>query len=198
MGDHIYNEYLGIISPNKSVKSDIESMKKRCKDDYGWTSSAAHFTVFNLLQPTSNEKRFLLCFERNISNISPFEINLCGFDYFSGPTYTLYVKLKDENEFSKRVQYIRKFCKPILKSVKNYLPRYNTKNAHLTIVKGISMFDFLKAWPSWENLRYESSTTADRILLLKRPFTEANPNFEIIGEYPFLGQGPLKPQITLF
>jgi 2'-5' RNA ligase len=191
-------QYLAIIEPEDPVKSDVIDMKIRCKNDYGWDSSTPHFTVFNLIQPTSNEKRLIKCFERNIVNISPFQINLCGFDYFSIPTYTLYVKLKDEKQFSEMARYIRKFCKPILKSVKDYSPHYNTKDAHLTIAKGISELEFLKAWPNWENLEYQSSTIANRIFLLRRPFTYANFKYEIVGKYPFLGQGPLDPQTTLF
>jgi len=198
MENHLYDEYLAIIEPDRTVKLDVIDMKTRCKNDYGWDSSTPHFTVFNLIQPTSNEKRLTKCFERNIVNISPFQINLCGFDYFSKPTYTLYVKLKNEKQFSDMVRYIRKFCKPILKSVKDNPPHYNTKDAHLTIAKGISELEFLKAWPSWENLAYQSSTIANRILLLKRPFTYANSKYEIVGKYPFLGQGPLDPQIALF
>lgn len=194
----MYNEYLAIIKPNEPVKSDLKIFKKICKDEYGWASSPAHFTVFNLLQPTSNEKRFIQCFERNISNFSPFQIDLFGFNYFSGSTCTLYVRLKEENEFSKLVRYIRKFCKPILRPVKNYSPHYNTNNAHLTVAKGILISDFLKIWPSWKNLQYQSSTTADRIFLLKRPFTETNSNYEIIGEYSFLGQDTQESQMTLF
>jgi len=198
MENHVHNEYLAIIEPDKPVRSDLIDMKVRCKNDYGWDSSTPHFTVFNFIQPTSNEKRLIKCFERIIVNISPFQINLCGFDYFSIPTYTLYVKLKDEKKFSEMVGYIRKFCKPILKSVKDYPPRYNTKDAHLTIAKGISELEFLKAWPNWKNVEYQSSTTANRIFLLRRPFTGANFKYEVIGEYPFLGQGPLDPQTTLF
>ena len=194
----MHDEYLAIIEPDKHVKSDIISMKIRCRNDYGWESSTPHFTVFNLVQPMLNEKRLVKCFERNVINISPFQINLCGFDYFSIPTYTLYVKLKDERQFSQMTQYIREFYKPILKSVKGYPPRYNTKYAHLTIAKGISELEFLKAWPNWENLEYQSSTIANRILLLRRPFTYANLKYEIVGEYPFLGQGLSSPQTTLF
>jgi 2'-5' RNA ligase len=113
--------------------------------------------------------------------------------------YTLYIKLKDEKEFSAMANYIRKFLKSILlKSIKDYPPHYNTKGAHLTIAKGILKSEFLKAWPSWENVEYESSTTATSILLLKRPFTYANLKYERVGEYPFLGKGLLDTQIPLF
>jgi 2'-5' RNA ligase len=198
MENHMHNEYLAIIEPDEPVKSDVIDMKIRCKNDKGWDSSDPHFTVFNLIQLTSNEKRLIKCLERNIVNISPFQIDLCGFNYFSIASYTLYVKLRDKKQFSEMARYIRKFCKPILKSVKGYPPRYNTKDAHLTIAKGISELEFLNAWPNWENLEYQSSTIASRILLLRRPFSYANFKYEIVGEYPFLAQGPLDPQTTLF
>lgn len=192
-------EYLGIIAPNRLVTSDIMDMKTRCKDAFGWNSavwSKPHFTVCHVIQPALNEERLTKCFERNTITISPFNIDLYGFDYFPRPNYTLYVKLKDEKEFHKMVQYIRKFSNPILKCVKDYPPHY-TKNAHLTIAKGILENEFIKAWPSWENTTYQSSTNADRLLLLRRPLSYHN-KYEIIGNYPFLGKGALDPQMKLF
>lgn len=165
MENHI--QYLAIIEPNNRVKSEAMDMKIRCKKEYGWDYSKPHFTVFDIIQPVYNEGRLIRNFERNIKNISPFQIDLCGFDYFSASTYTLYIKLKDENRFSEMAQYIRKLSKPIIKSVKDYPPHYNSKTPHLTIAKGILEPEFLQAWKSWENQEYQSSTTADRILLLK-------------------------------
>jgi len=95
-------------------------------------------------------------------------------------------------------KYIRKFLGPIIRSVKDYPPHYTTKKAHLTIAKGILELDFQKAWPSWKNVSYQSSTTAASILLLKRQFSYVNFKYEIVGEYPFLGKGPVYPQIPLF
>ncbi|RVU01385.1 hypothetical protein EOD41_05320 [Mucilaginibacter limnophilus] len=191
-------QYLAIIKPDRWVMSDTMRMKIRCKREYGWDSSPPHFTVLDIIQPASNEERLIKCFERNVSNISTFQINVCGFDYFSRSTYTLYVKLKEEKEFSEMAKYIKKFLKPILKSVKYYPPHYNTKNAHLTIAKGIPEFEFLKAWSRWENVEYESSTIANSILLLRRPFASVNFRYDVIGEYPFLQTGPLDTQMSLF
>jgi 2'-5' RNA ligase len=191
-------QYLAIIKPNKWVTSDAIGMKIRCKNEYGWVYSQPHFTVFDIIQPVHNEERLIRNFERNIENISPFQIDLCGFDYFSKSTYTLYIKLKDEKKFSEMAQHIRKFFNPILKSVKDYPPHYNTKNPHLTIAKGILESEFLQAWHSWENAEYQSSTTADRILLLRRPFTFGNLKYEIVGDYPLLGKGALDVQMSLF
>ncbi|MFA4868988.1 MAG: hypothetical protein WC623_12350 [Pedobacter sp.] len=56
MKNHMHDEYLAIIEPDKPVKSDVIDIKIRCKNDYGWDSSTPHFTVFNLIQPRSNEK----------------------------------------------------------------------------------------------------------------------------------------------
>ncbi|MHA4894307.1 2'-5' RNA ligase family protein [Pedobacter sp. PWIIR3] len=198
MENNNFNQYLAIIKPNKCVSSDAMRMKIRCKTEYDWDSSLPHFTVLDIIQPVHNEERLVKCFEREIANIPPFQIDLCGFDYFSTQTYTLYVKLKDEKEFSEMVRHIRKVCKPILKSMKDYPPHYNIKNAHLTIAKGIPELEFSKAWPSWKNVDYQSSTTANRILLLKRPFTYANLKYEILGEYPLLGKGLLDTQTKLF
>jgi 2'-5' RNA ligase len=172
-------------------------MKIRCKNDYGWSYSKPHFTVFDIIQPVHNEERLIRNFERNIDNISQFQIDLCGFDYFSRSTCTLYIKLKDEKKFLEMVKYIRKFFKPIMKFVKDYPPKYNS-NPHLTIAKGILEPEFRQAWQSWENAEYQSSTTADRILLLRRPFTNGNLKYEIVGDYPLLGKGPLDVQIPLF
>lgn len=191
-------EYLAIIEPNHLVKSDIVAMKIRCRNEYGWKSSPPHLTVFNLIQPMLSEKRLVKCFERNIGNISPFQIDFCGFNYFSIPDYTLYLKLKDETQFSEMTSYISRFLKPVLKSVKGYPPKYNTKNAHLTIAKGISELEFLKVWPKWENLEYTSSTIVNQILLLRRPFTYIRARYELIGRYPFIGNGLLKRQTRLF
>ena len=201
MENNICYQYLGIIKPNRWVTSDAMDMKIRCKNEYNWVSavySKPHFTVFDIIQPIINEERLVKSFERNIENIPPFQIDLYGFDYFSRSAYTLYVKLKDEKKFSEMARYIRKFSKPILKSVKDYPPYYNTKNAHLTIAKGISELEFMNAWKSWENAQYQSCTNADRILLLRKPFTFGDFKYEIIGEYPFLGKGPLETQMSLF
>jgi 2'-5' RNA ligase len=173
-------------------------MKIRCKNKYGWAYSKPHFTVFDIIQPVYNEERLIRNFKRNIEKISPFQIELCGFDYFSQNTYTLYIKVKDEKKFSEMAKYVRKFLNPIMKSVKDYPPQYNLKNPHLTIAKGIPEPEFLQAWQSWENAEYLSSTTADCILLLRRPFTNVNLKYEIVGDYPLLGKGPLDVQIPLF
>ena len=201
MENNICYQYLGIIKPNKWVTSDVMDMKIRCKNDHDLVSavySKPHFTVFDIIQPAINEERLIKSFKRNIKNISPFQIDLYGFDYFSGSTCTLYLKLKDEEEFSEMARYIRKFSNPILKSVKDYRPHYNTKNAHLTIAKGISESEFMNIWRSWKNGKYQSSTKADHILLLRRPFTLVSLKYEIIGNYPFLGKGPLETQMSLF
>jgi 2'-5' RNA ligase len=191
-------QYLAIIKPNRRVTSDAMDMKIHCKNEYGWDYSEPHFTVFDIIQPVNNEKRLIRNFERNIENVLPFKMDLCGFDYFSKSTYTLYIKVKEEKNFSEMAQYIRKFFKPIMKPVKNYPPHYNSKNPHLTIAKGISEPEFLQAWQSWENAEYQSSTTADRILLLRRPLTSGTMKYEIVGDCPLLGKGPLDVQIPLF
>lgn len=191
-------EYLSIIEPNGLIKSDITALKIKCRNEYGWESSPPHLTVFNLIQPLSNEQRLIKCLERNIVNVSPFQIDFCGFDYFSTPDYTLYLKLKDEKQFSEMASYISRFLKPVLRSVKDYPPRYTTKNAHLTIAKGISELEFSKVWPKWENLEYRSGTVAAQILLLRRPFVYVRPKYELVGKYPFLGKGPLVRQTILF
>lgn len=103
MGNNMYYQYLGIIKPNRWVTSDAMDMKIRCKNNHDWVSaiySKPHFTIFDIIQPAINE-RLIKSFERNIENISPFQIDLYDFDYFSRSTYTLYVKLKDEKEFQK-------------------------------------------------------------------------------------------------
>ena len=191
-------QFLALIEPNKLVTSDAMDMKNRCQKEYGWNSSKPHLTVFDIIQPFHNEERLVKNFERNIENISPFQIDFCGFHYFSNPTYTLFIKLKDEKKFSEMAQYIRKFLNPVMKSVKYYPPHFNLKKPHLTIAKGISEPEFLRAWQSWEHAEYQSSTTAESILLLKRPFTYGNLKYEIVGDYPLLGKGPLDVQIALF
>lgn len=201
MEHNTLNQYLGIIKPNTSVTSDAMSMKIRCKNDHAWDSavySKPHFTVFDIIQPVLNEERLTQSFERNIEKISPFQIELHGFNYFFSKTYTLYAKVKEEKEFSEMARYIRKFSNPILKSVKAHPPHYIIKNAHLTIAKGILASEFLTAWQSWKNTEYHASTTAERIVLLRRPFTYVNFKYEVIGEYPLLGKGMLNPQRTLF
>jgi 2'-5' RNA ligase len=196
MKNHI--QYLAIIAPNSRVTSDAIDMKIRCKNEYGWNYTNPHFTVFNIIQPIHNEERLIRNFERNIKNISPFQIDLCGFDYFSASTYTLYIKLKEEKRFSEMAQYIRKFSNPIMKSVKDNPPHYNFRNPHLTIAKGILEPEFLQVWKSWENEEYQSSTIADQIILLRRPFTNGNLKYETVGEYPLLGKGLLDIQVHLF
>ena len=191
-------QFLAIIKPNRQVTLEAMDMKMRCKNEYGWDYSKPHLTVFDIIQPVHNEERLIRSFERNIENISPFQIDLCGFNFFFKSTYTLYIKLKDEKKFSEMAQYIRKFFNPITKSMKNYPPHYNLKNPHLTIAKGILEPEFLKAWQSWENAEYQSSTIVDRILLLRKPFTYGNLKYEIVGNYPLLGKGPLDVQIPLF
>jgi 2'-5' RNA ligase len=190
-------QYLAIIKPNKRVTSEAMDMKIRCKHEYGWDYSKPHFTVFHIIQPVHHEERLIRNLARNLEKISPFQIDLCGFDFFSKPTYTLYIKLKNEKKFSETVQYIRKFSNPIVKSIKDHPPHYNTTSPHLTIAKGILKSEFLQAWHSWENAVYQSSTTADRILLLRRPFTYGNLRYEIVGDYPFLGKGRVDVQLPL-
>jgi len=176
-------------------------MKNRFQNDYDFISDLQfkpHFTVFNIIQPAHNEESLVKTFGRTIERISPFQIELHGFDYFPGPTYTLYVKLRDEKEFSRMAKYVRRFLKPILRPVKGSPPHYNTENAHLTIAKGILEPEFPTVWDSWKTAEYQSSTNADRMMLLRRPLTTKNFKYKIIGNCPFLGKGSLDPQISLF
>lgn len=200
MKNDIPYEYLAIIAPEDPVKSDVEKMKTQCKNDYGWMSavySRPHFTILKTVQPTHNQKRLMACFDRNIKNISPFQIDLDGFDYFSGSTFTLYAKLKDEKAFCKMTQYIQKFSTPVLKSIKGY-PIHYAKKAHLTIAKGISEPEFMKAWKSWKNIGYKSTTKADHILLLGRPLSDIQHKYEIMDKFPLLGTGMLETQLSIF
>ena len=94
-------------------------------------------------------------------------------------------------------QCIKGFSSSILKSVKGYPPRF-TKKAHLTIAKGIFDHEFMSAWPNWEDKKYECSTYADHMLLLRRPLNNVYNKYEIIGKYPFLAKEHLNVQLSLF
>jgi 2'-5' RNA ligase len=193
-------EYLAVIKPDEIVTSVVMAMKTKCKERYGWNSaiySKPHFTVINFIQPKHNHERLISCFERNMENISPFQINLCGFDYFTALTNTLYIKLPNQQEFAEMVNYVKKITKPILKSVPGYPPHY-TKNAHLTIAKGILKPEFINAWPDWENVDYHATTNADGILLLRRPFAAEHLKYEEVDYYSFLGKGIIDAQTSLF
>ncbi len=192
-------EYLALVKPNEMVIAAVTDMKRRCEKKWGWPAvhSIPHFTVFNTIQFQQNHERIIKCLERNIENIAPFQINLYGFDYFTALTNTLYVNLTDQTEFTEMANYVKKITKPVLKSVPGYPPHY-TKNAHLTIAKGILKPEFSKAWPEWKNADYQASTNADGILLLRRPFTRDRLKYEVVGSYPFLGKGIVDTQTSLF
>ncbi|WP_207429583.1 2'-5' RNA ligase family protein [Pedobacter sp. SYSU D00535] len=200
MKNNDYYEYLAIIQPNRKVRDDVMDMKIRCKRQYWWdaaVSSKPHFTVFNIIQPAFNESRLTACLQRNVSNISPFQIELSGFDCFHKTTCTLYVRLKDENPFSEMTRYIQKSCSPVLKHVKGNPHRF-IKTGHLTVAKGIPKAEFKGPWESWKDLEYQSTTNADRLLLLRRSFRITKERFEIMSDLPFLRKGILDVQTSLF
>jgi 2'-5' RNA ligase len=191
-------EYLTIIPPSAFVYTDIMAMKYECKADYNWHSaikSKPHITLSNFLQPVSFDEKVISRYKRLASAASPFKIYLSGFGHFS--THTIYVKLTDSKEILDLAKNIKSFTKAVFKKVLD-CPPHHMSEPHLTIAKGILEQDFHKAWPVWLKKEYNAEFDANRILLLRRPFSDIWQDYEVVGDFPLTGLGILDPQQKLF
>lgn len=192
-------EYLGIIPPCADVFADVEEMKWQCKLNEGWEQavmSKPHFTLFKFVQPLFNEAHFAGCLRRLAANTTSFNLSLSNFDYFDSTTCTLYIKSRNEQPFADFSKQIRLAFKSLLRSLEQYRPIYTSK-AHLTIAKGVAPQDFVTAWPRWKNKKYQAACPAEQVRLLRRAL-HSNKPYEIVGDFPFLGEGDLGFQMKLF
>ncbi len=193
-------EYLAIITPSTSVFWDTMNMKHQCKLEYGWNTSVKslpHITLSKFVQPQYIEEEIVNRYAKLAASISPFDIHLSGFNYFSGATYTMYVNIQNGNQVSEIAKRVREFSKPILKQIKEHKPHY-TNNPHLTIAKGIPETDFNKAWPTWQIKNYNAFSNAAGIQLLKRERKYFLNKYEEAGFFLFKGLGSLDRQLKLF
>jgi 2'-5' RNA ligase len=126
---------------------------------------------------------------------SPFKIHLSGFGHFS--THTIYVKLRDKEKICDVAKNIKSFTKAALKKIPNYPPHIMSEPP-LTVAKGILEKEFYEAWPAWKEKDYQVEFDADRIMLLRRPFSAIWKNYTVIGDFPFTGSGILDPQLKMF
>ena len=200
MLDGTIYEYLAIISPEETIRADIQEMKQSCKNEYGWKSEAGtkpHLTLFSYLGNAGTESMLIKNFEQITSHTPTIDIRISGFDYFAGQSYTIYIKVEEDPVLSGLLINLKKVLSKWLKGGKNPAYRPSTK-AHLTIAKGISRHDFEKAWPAWKNKDYQSAFQANSMLLLRRVPGSMYRRFDRIAELVFQGKPMESAQTKLF
>ena len=191
-------EYLVTITPSASICLDIMKMKHQCMVDYNWhwaIKSHPHITLSNFIQPLSYENRIINRYKSLASSATPFTIYLSGFGCF--PAHTIYVDLAYNEQIFEIAKNIKLFTPTIFKKIRDYRPHV-VSEPHVTIAKGILEAEFYKAWPTWEKKEYRAQFMADRVQVLRRPFSEIQQKYEVIGDFPFAGLGFVNPQLKCF
>ncbi|WP_118193966.1 2'-5' RNA ligase family protein [Albibacterium indicum] len=129
---------------------------------------------------------------------------LSDFGSFQNETSTIYLHVENEEQFSRIPQYLQMHLRPALTPVKGYSLNF-IKKGHLTIARRIPENEFNGVWPYRENMRYHADSDANRIVFLRkrlsatRSTTRPHVNqYEVVGDYPFLGKGISDAQLKLF
>lgn|SRR5690606_15402244 len=200
-------QYLAVIPPSRMVNSDVTNMKDWFMTTKGWNApnhSKPHFTVCRFIQPLSNEARISKKLRELSETVKPFVISLSDFGSFQNKTSTIYLRVENEEQFSRIPQYLQIHLRPMLTLVKGYSPNFIRKG-HLTIARQIPENEFNRVWPYWKNMRYHAESDANRIVFLRKRLSTtrgtARPDvnrYEVVGDYPFLGKGISDAQLKLF
>lgn len=166
-----YCDYMMLISPPVEVKEMVRKLKlssAKVIGEYSGKHSIAHITVAGQgRQMPVMMKEKLEYYQKKLLRIKGNYIAVKGFSYFlhGSTSATIYARLVLNPELVEWFAAIRR----VFGDRQPFVP-------HITIVKDISMADFKKLWPYFEQRAFNAHFLADRLTVLSRP-TFGNNNY---------------------
>ncbi len=157
-------DYLIVIPPVDAISTKIMYYKLKAWEligHYPSLHSKAHITVnhdLNIQSLVFEEK--LAYYQHKLTNISSFEMKVCGFGKFkhNANSYTIYAKIEINPVVQKAFSALNKtFSKGVVKT------------PHMTIAKTISKEKADILWRYFADLKFERSFYADKINVLESP-----------------------------
>jgi 2'-5' RNA ligase len=177
-----YKDYLIILSPPEKINKIITDYKKRSVEiigKYPAMHSKPHITINDDLP---RQKPFMFeplvnAMARNIEELSPIELKLADFSYFTNiDHYTIFADIENTEQTKRWFKQLRKTIR-----LKKFI------KPHITVNRTISADSFNKLWPVLKENSLKESFTIDRLTVLCRESFVRDARYEIFAEIPFKG-----------
>jgi 2'-5' RNA ligase len=156
-----YKDYLFILSPSKSIKAQVKTLKEETEEligNYESRHSQAHVSIKALRRqkPYFTEPLFEQI-EKELSLIEPFTLQLNGFATFLPTDFTtIYVAIKSTPEMEDWFKRLRKIL-----TEKKAVP-------HITIARQVPNDKAKKLWPRFKIRQWNESFEVTSLTILQR------------------------------
>lgn len=177
--------YFIAIIPGDDIRGQIKLLKEEMSERFGAKhalKSPAHITLqMPFRKEDSEEGDIIGVLEQASEPITPFEIELNGFDCFS--PRVLFVKVMNHEPIIRLHEHLKPFLKDKIGLEEKQI--MNRIHPHMTIAtRDLTEAAFHSAWPEFSSREFGASFTAKSIFLLKH-----NGKFwDIYREFPFGGR----------
>lgn len=164
-------EFLIVINLPDDINDYVKHLKDEFYEEFGYfpsRGSKSHITISKFPFVEKQPDAIFSFLLRSFQKISPFEININGFDRFPNGR-VIYLSVEDSSELNKLkapFNKIRGGFKP-----KNYFHVLG-KNPHITIARGVRPDIFAKAEKDYLSRAYASSFLVDKMNVLRRELKE--------------------------
>ncbi len=162
-------EYLIIISPPASIKSDVRNFKNEFVDNFGtvkYIRSVAHISLSNFLIESTPEVTILNELRHLLKDKESFEVQILGFERFqSQSSNTLFLSLSGTEIVNLQhhiVAVLRKRVKIGNRGTQKL------KNPHITIARKIPDYQFNQSWNYFARKSYTKKLVVNKITVLRK------------------------------
>jgi len=185
--EHLY-EYLLVFSCDPVTEAAIGSVKQYFQKAYGCEQAAnlrPHMTLFNCIIHEYKLDRVIQGFEKVARHMTPFRIELDGFNKYESGTF--YVDLEESS--SQRVSELAKMLK---NDTVDHLSKWSSgefrfcSDPHITIARRMTPMQVDSAAREWMYKKFHSSFRVTEMILLKRSLLSGSKCQEI-ARMPLLG-----------
>jgi len=185
--EHLY-EYLLVFSCDPVTEAAIGSVKQYFQKAYGCEQAAnlrPHLTLFNCIIHEYKLDRVIQGFEKVARHMTPFRIELDGFNKYESGTF--YVDLEESS--SQRVSELAKMLK---NDTVDHLSKWSSgefrfcSDPHITIARRMTPMQVDSAAREWMYKKFHSSFRVTEMILLKRSLLSGSKCQEI-ARMPLLG-----------
>ena len=174
--------YLIALVPHEELRERVKELKLEMKERFHAShalKAPAHITLQMPFRREENEEsRLTSGLERFSSRCEPFNIILNGFDAF--PPRVLFIKVGNHEPIEDLHSDFQTFLREELNfSEKEIMDRFHP---HMTIAtRDLSKKMFHKAWPEFQERKFEAVFTANSLHLLKHN----GKNWDLFREFEF-------------
>lgn len=181
-----YKDFFLIISPPDGVIYQVSRFKRACAKYIGAFDSLyskAHISfglypeeIQNPPQKTFAMERFINLISEDINLIPPIELKITGFAYFEHGerSRTIYAALEMNEK-----------TKAWFSKIKEILRINGKSTPHITIAKAISLENFERLWPFFQNLDFTYKFVPGCITVLTRDVDDKPSAYKLYREIPF-------------